>query len=439
MTVSLGATTGAATAGLRAGSMTKVEKTVLPGGVRLVSESQPHAYSVTLGMWLEVGSRDEGPLQSGVSHFIEHMAFKGTAGRSALDIAREIDRLGGLANAFTSKENTCFHARALANHLPELCDLLTDLALRPALDPQEMEREREVILQEICSVEDTPDELVHVLFGQNFWPDHPLGRPVLGSEETVTALDRQAIQDYMRATYLPQATVISAVGNLEHQRLVDLLGETLMALPQRPSALARKPPVSRPGLHVIGRELEQVHLTLGTPAPSATSDERFVAALLNLILGGNMSSRLFQEVRERRGLAYAVYSYLSSYSDSGLLGVYLGVSPARAAEALRVVRQEMERLAAEPVGEHELADARESLKGSILLAAENPESRMSRLARNEYNFGRDVPLDEAVAQVEAVTAADLEGLAGRMLDTARLGVTVLGPVDEDSFRAEVGW
>jgi predicted Zn-dependent peptidase len=419
--------------------MGQVEKTVLPGGVRLVSESQPHAYSVTLGLWMEVGSRDESPLQGGISHFIEHMAFKGTPGRSALDIAREIDRLGGLANAFTSKENTCFHARALTSHLPEMAGLLTDLALRPALDPQEMEREREVILQEIGSVEDTPDELVHVLFGQNYWPDHPLGRPVLGTVESVSALDRQAIQDYMGATYLPQATVVSAVGKLEHQRLLDLLGPALSELPQRPSALTRRPPTPRPGLHVYSRELEQAHLALGMPAPSATSNERFVAAILNLILGGNMSSRLFQEVRERRGLAYAVYSYLSAYSDSGMLGVYLGVAPGRAVEALTVVRAEMERLGAEPVAEHELSDAKESLKGSILLAAENPESRMSRLARNEFNFGRDVPVDEVVAQVEAVTAEDLERLAASMLDTAQLGVTVLGDVDEDSFRAELGW
>jgi predicted Zn-dependent peptidase len=205
------------------------------------------------------------------------------------------------------------------------------------------------------------------------------------------------------------------------------------------SALTRQPPSTRPGLHVVSRELEQAHLALGMPAPSATSEDRFVAAVLNLILGGNMSSRLFQEVRERRGLAYAVYSYLSSYSDSGMLGVYLGVAPGRAVEALTVVRAEMERLGAEPVAEHELSDAKESLKGSILLAAENPESRMSRLARNEYNFGRDVPVDEVVAQVEAVTAEDLESLARSLLDTAKLGVTVLGDVDEDRFRAELGW
>jgi predicted Zn-dependent peptidase len=418
--------------------MVQIEKTVLPGGVRLVSESQPHAYSVTLGLWMEVGARDESQLQGGISHFIEHMAFKGTVGRSALDIAREIDRLGGLANAFTGKENTCFHARALASHFPEMAGLLADLALRPALDPQEIEREREVILQEISSVEDTPDELVHVLFSQNYWSGHPLGRPVLGTVESVSALDRQSIQSYISANYLPQAVVVSAVGKLEHQQLLDLLGPALSELSRCPSTFTRRPPTPWPGPHVVNRELEQAHLALGVRAPSATSDHRFVAAILNLILGGNMSSRLFQEVRERRGLAYAVYSYLSSYSDSGLLGIYLGVAPSRAVEALTVVRAEMERLRAEPVAGHELADAKESLKGSILLAAENPESRMSWLARNEYNFGRDVSLDEVMAQVEAVTARDLERLAAAMLDTTQLGVTVLGALDEDRIRAELG-
>jgi predicted Zn-dependent peptidase len=415
------------------------DKTVLDNGVRIISESQPHAFSVTVGLWMEVGSRDESPSDNGISHFIEHMAFKGTQRRGTLDIAREIDRLGGMANAFTSRENTCFHCRALAERLPEMCDLLADIFLHPALDPQELERERGVILQEIGGMEDAPDELVHVLFGEHFWPGHPLGRSILGSEETIAAMNGQAIRSYLAGNYLPSRAVVSAVGHLEHQQVVDLVGPVLSTLPANPAPDHRRPPAPRPGLQVVERDLEQVHVALGLAAPQATSPLRYQAAVLNLILGGNMSSRLFQEVRERRGLAYAVYSYLSAYSDSGLLGIYLGVAPERTVEALKVVRDELAGLASSPVSEQELADSKENLRGAILLAAENPESRMSRLARNEYVFGRDVPLEEALAQVEAVTREDLASLAADLLAPQNLGATVLGPVDESALTRELGW
>ena len=414
-----------------------IEKTVLDNGVRVLTERLPQAFSVTVGLWIEVGSRDEDPPRSGISHFIEHMAFKGTEHRSPLDIAREIDRLGGQANAFTSKENTCYHARALAARLPEICDLLLDLLLRPAYHPEELERERQVIMQEISSQEDTPDELVHVLFGQNFWPGHPLGRPVLGFADTVGTIDRQAILDYQRQHYQPEGLVMAAVGDLEHRQVVELVSEALGALPMAPRSNHRAAPTASPGLHVVPRPLEQVHMVLGHPAPSAVHPDRFTAALLNLILGGNMSSRLFQEIREKRGLAYSVYSFLSAYSDSGVLGVYLGVSPSRAAEALRVARAEVEHLAAGPVSQEELADAKENLTGSILLAAENPENRMSRLARNEINFGRDIPLEEVVAQVEAVSAEDVSRLAGELLTPEGLSATVLGPADADELAKEM--
>ncbi len=416
-----------------------IEKTVLENGVRLVTERLPDAYSVTVGFWLEVGSRDETLPQGGASHFIEHMAFKGTATRGPRDIARDIDRLGGMANAFTGKEHTCFHVRALSQHLPDICDLLLDMVLRPAYDPVELERERQVILQEISAVEDTPDDLVHVLFGENFWPDHPLGRPVLGRVETVASLGRQDLLDYQSAFYRPQGIVVAAVGNLEHQQLVDLVAEALGKIKPGRGDAGRRPAQASPGLHVKLRELEQVHITMGAPAPSAVDGDRFAAALLNLILGGNMSSRLFQEVRERRGLAYSVYSYLQPYSDSGMLGVYLGVSPRRACEAVKVTRGEMEKLAAGPIEQRELDDARDNLKGSILLAAENPENRMSRLARNELFFGRAIPLEEVLANIDAVTLEDVSRLASRVLDPRRLGATVLGTVDVRTACTEMGW
>ena len=413
-----------------------IQKTTLANGVRLVSEKLPQAFSATVGMWMEVGSRDEDPLHSGVSHFIEHMAFKGTARRGPQDIAREIDRLGGMANAFTSKENTCYYARSLAARLPDLCDLLTDLLLNSTLDPQELERERQVILQEISAVEDTPDELVHVLFNRHYWADHPLGRPVLGTMETVAAMDRETVREFLRCTYLPRGLVVAATGNFEHEQLVELLAEPLGNLSGGPCFGQRQPPRPCPGLQVVRREGEQVHILMGFPAPSAVDPRRYAMALLNLILGGNMSSRLFQEVREKRGLAYSVYSFQNTYCDSGLLGIYLGVAPPRAAEALEVVRAEVARLAAEPVSASELADAKENLTGSILLAAENPESRMTRLARNEHHFGRVVTLDEVVEQVEGVTTEEISVLAADLLDSGNMGVTVLGPVDEESLVRE---
>lgn len=422
---------------LRADSRMVIEKTILANGVRVLTEKIPRSFSATMGLWVEVGSRDEDPPRSGISHFIEHMAFKGTERRSPLDIAREIDRLGGQANAFTSKENTCFHARALASRLSDLGDLLIDLLLCPAYKPEELERERSVILQEISYQEDTPDDLVHVLFGQNFWPSHPLGRPVLGYAESVAAMDRQTLLDYQNQHYQPAGLVVAAVGNLEHQQVVDLVSGPLGNLPMAPRTQDRQAPSSEPGLHVVPRPLEQVHMVLGHPAPSAVDPDRFTAALLNLILGGNMSSRLFQEIREKRGLAYSVYSFLSAYSDSGALGIYLGVAPDRAAEALRVARGELEGLATGEVSNEELADAKENLTGSILLSVENPETRMSRLARNEINFGRDMPLEDVVAQVEAVSAQDVSGLAAKLLTSDKLSATVLGAADADELAKEM--
>ena len=412
-----------------------IKQTILDNGVCLVSEKLPQAYSVTLGLWTRVGSRDENPALGGVSHFIEHMAFKGTARRSPQVIAREIDRLGGQANAFTSKEHTCYHARALSERLEELSDLLLDLLLSPAYDPVELERERQVILQEINSQEDTPDELVHVLFGQNFWPGHSLGRPVLGTTQTVSDLGREAILEHLGFTHRPQGIVVSAVGQVEHEHLLEIMAGPLGALPANGQLADRASAQAQAGLHVYERNLEQVHLVLGHPAPSAVAPERFCAALLNLILGGNMSSRLFQEVRERRGMAYAVYSFLNLYSDSGMQAVYLGISPERTTEAVAVVREEMRRLAREPVDPQELLDAQESLKGSILLSAENPESRMSRLARNQFLFGRDITMEEVVQKVEAVTVEDIFGLCQETFREEKLMTTVLGPVDGAALSA----
>lgn len=416
-----------------------VEKTVLNNGVRLVSERLDGSLSATLGVWVEVGSRDETPAQGGVSHFIEHMAFKGTEDRTPLDIARQIDRLGGMANAFTSREHTCFFARALPEHMDQLCDLLLDLFLRPAYRSEELERERQVILQEIGSQEDSPEELVHVLAGAHFWPDHPLGRPILGTTETVGTMSRDDILGYLKKSYLPHRLVVAAAGQIRHDQLVDLMGEELAALPSDPLANGRTSPTPRAGCQVVARELEQVHVVMTMPGASAVAEDRWAAAMLNTVLGGNMSSRLFQEVREKRGLAYSVYSYLSSYSDIGMMGIYLGVSPQRAVEAVKVVRGELERMASQPLSQEELGEAKDHLKGSVLLSSESPDARMSRLARNEFNFGHEVGLDQVIKNIEAVTPEQVSVLAQQRLDPAVLSATVLGPVDPDALPRELGW
>jgi predicted Zn-dependent peptidase len=295
-----------------------------------------------------------------------------------------------------------------------------------------------VILSEIACQDDTPDDLVHILSGLNYWPDHPLGRPILGTSQSVTELDRQTILDHLARAYQPQRLVVVAVGNLEHERLLELMAPSLDKSSNGKPWEQRTPPQPSPGLHVYPRELEQAHAVLSLPAPDGTSPERFAAGLLNTVLGGTMSSRLFQEVREKRGLAYAVYSYLHSYCDLGMLGMYLGVQPGRMAEALKVVREVLHEMAARPLGDQEMDEAKDHLKSSILLASENPESRMSRLARNEIGFGREIPYQETMDGIFAVTPDDIRDLAGRMLDQNQMGITVLGPADQDKLAGALG-
>lgn len=414
------------------------QKTTLENGVRLVSETLPQAYSVAVGLWVDVGSRDEPAELGGVSHFIEHMAFKGTARRDALAIAYELDRLGGHANAFTGKENTCFHARALTEHLPEITDILCDIMLHPSYDPVELERERYVIIQEISFVDDTPDDLVHVLFADNIWPGHPLGRPILGTAQNVAGMGRQSMIDYMRSRYVPENLVVSAVGAVDHDQLVALLGDALGALPLVDKPNNRVKAQFHTGLHVVQRELEQVQVVMGAAAPSVKNEDRFAASLLNIILGGSMSSRLFQEVREKRGLAYSIYSYLNSYSDLGLMGVGMGVSPDKLGEALKVVFDEMERLGDGDLKHNELSHAKDNIKSSILLSMESSESRMSRLARNEFHFGRHVPVEEVIEKIMAVEIEQVAALANQYLRRGNMSITVLGAADEDKLAAEAG-
>jgi predicted Zn-dependent peptidase len=412
-------------------------KIIPDSGIRIVANRIPHARSVSMGVWVNVGARDEGLEESGLSHFIEHMIFKGTKKRSALQIAKELDAIGGQCNAFTSKENTCYHAKVMDTYFDTMVDLLSDIFLNSVFDPREVERERQVILQEIKMLEDTPDEHVHVLSAQATWGNHPLGRSILGSPETVAKFDSAIIRDYFRRAYQPQRIVIAAAGNLEHEAFAELAAGAFDVVRNEASFPERAPPHVGRVVRAHPKSLEQVHICLGTKGVPATDPRRYSSSVLNVILGGNMSSRLFQEIRERRGLAYAVCSFLSLYSDAGMSGVYVGADRANIGEVLDIIIKEMKQIKGQPVDSAELKNAKEYLKGGLYLGAESTENQMTRLAYNEIHFGRHVPLKEVEDKISKVTAEDIMELAQEMFQNESVSLTLLGPVDEEGLHEEM--
>lgn len=415
-------------------------KTILENGVRLVSEPLEHVRSVSLGIWVQTGSRDEPRELNGVSHFIEHMAFKGTRNRSGYQIAKELDAIGGMNNAFTTKESTCFYAKVLDTHWPILAEILSDIFLYPLFDPEDVGREKQVILQEIRMVEDTPDDHLLVLFENAFWGDHPIGMPVLGTGPTVLALERETALTHMEKTYLPQRIVIAAAGRVEHEALVEFFGPVFSNLSLEVGSLPQgPPPKARSSMRVFPKELEQIHLCVGGEAPSLTSPKRFASILLNTILGGNMSSRLFQEIRERLGLAYAVHSFGCSYLDTGLLGVYVATDRERVGEVLEVVGRELRKIREGEISTSDLKAAQEHLIGGLYLSSEGTESRMMRLAKNELVYGRYVPHEEVVASLQAVQADEVIQVANEVFGPGRVSMAALGPVDEGDLEGGLGY
>ncbi len=408
-------------------------KTVLKNGVTILSEKLEHFRSVSLGIWVNVGSREEKAQENGISHFIEHMIFKGTQSRNSLEIAKQLDAIGGLSNAFTGKETTCFHSRVLDKHFSSLADILLDIFLNSVFDPGEMDRERQVILQEINMVEDTPDEHVHVLFNHLFWMNHPLGMSILGTDETVSGIDKETIHHYIKRFYTPDRIILSAAGNIDHDALLGYFQPLFESIESAPETYPRTMPDIQGGVLCHYKETEQIHICLGGKAPHLSSDLRFAGAILNTILGGSMSSRLFQEIREKRGLAYSVYSFLSAYIDTGLLGVYVGTSPKEVNSVLELVNKEIRGIQKGELSESDLAEAREHLIGGILLGSESPDSRMMRLAKNEYVFGRYVDFDEMVAKLEKVTVEDVIAIAKETFQDQAVSLVVLGPVNEEDL------
>ncbi len=407
-------------------------KTTLPNGIRIVTESLQHSKVVSVGVWIDVGSRDEHDLNSGSAHFVEHMLFKGTGSRSAQEIARELDVLGGSANAFTARENTCLYATVLDSNLPKLVELFTDLLGNSLFADEEIERERQVILQEINMVEDMPDDHIHDLFSGLLWGLHPLGKTILGSHEIVSAMDSKKLQEYVQKYYTTDKIVIAAAGKVDHNDFVSLWHKAFEKFDQvNDPVLKRNEPALVPASRKIyAKPLEQAHILLGTYGLSAVDVDRFGYLLLNVILGGNMSSRLFQEIREKRGLAYSIYSYISSYSDCGYLAIYLGVDRDSVNESLSLVSHEIRRLQNTPVTGEELMNAKDFIKSGMFLAMENMEAIMTRIAKNEMYFGKYIPLVEVVESIDLVTGEDIIRLASKIFSRQELTIVGLGPLEK---------
>jgi predicted Zn-dependent peptidase len=404
-----------------------VVRDVLDNGLRLITETMPHVRSVTIGVWLMRGSRHESDDRSGIAHFVEHMLFKGTATRSAEDIAQAIDSIGGQLDAFTAKEYASYYIKVLDEHVPLAVDLLSDIVLRPAFPDEELEREKKVILEEIKMVEDTPDDLVHELFTQHFWEGHPLGRPILGSKETVEGFTLDTLRGYFQDAYVASNMIVSAAGNLEHVRVRELVQQAFGGLARSGEPLSAEAPRVVPQVVIRTKELEQSHICLGTNSYPQSHRDRYVSYILNTVLGGSMSSRLFQNVREKRGLAYAVFSGLSAYRDAGNITIYAGCANEAVEQVVDLCVEELRGMKRTPVPEPELRRAKDHLKGSLMLSLENTASRMSHLARQEIYFDRHFGLDETLAGVERVSADDVQRVACDLFGNGSLAATLLGP------------
>jgi predicted Zn-dependent peptidase len=404
-----------------------IRRQVLPHGLTVITEQMQHIRSASIGIWLQTGSRDEDPESNGISHFIEHMVFKGTRHRTAEEIARQVDSIGGNMDAFTAKECVCFNVKVLDEHIPIALDILSDLVLHPVFDAADITRERGVILEEIKMDEDNPDYLVHEIFTQNFWKDHPLGKPILGTKDTVRRFERNAVLDAYAHRFAPGNIIVSAAGNLDHDPFVDLVTKHFEHMKPSKNGFHSSAPkiVSRIILR-NKKALEQVQLCLGVPSHPIAHEKRHAGYILNTLLGGGMSSRLFQNIRERQGLAYSIYSDLNPYRDTGCLAVYAGTSLASAAKVVQSVVSEFGKLKTEAVPEEELRRAKDQLKGSLMLSLESSTARMSNLARQEMYFDHFSDLDELIEKIEAVTVEDLRSLANEFFQTEAVAVTALG-------------
>jgi predicted Zn-dependent peptidase len=417
-----------------------VRRTVLPGGLRVITEFLPAVRSVALGIWVGVGSRDEDHAHAGATHYLEHLLFKGTSRRTALEISAEMDAVGGEMNAFTAKEYTCYYARVLDADLPLAVDVLSDMVTSSLITPKDVDAERNVVLEEIAMNEDDPSDTAHEAFTAKLFGDTPLGRPILGTVDSINAITRDQIVEHYQARYTPEHLVVAAAGNLDHDTVVQLVAQAFGPALER---AAEPAPPRLNGSHsgfgaeagvgttLVSRSIEQANLVLGCEALARTDDRRFALGVLNAAFGGGMSSRLFQEVREKRGLAYSVYSFAAQHADTGMWGIYVGCLPAKADEVLAICAEEITRLVEGGLTDAELARGKGQVRGSIVLGLEDPSSRMSRLGKSELVYPRLEPVDEVLTAIDAVTHDDIRAIAGEIL-TRPKALAVVGPFDDPS-------
>jgi len=404
-----------------------IRREVLPNGLTVITEEMQHVRSISVGIWVKTGSRDEDAQENGISHFIEHMLFKGTKHRTAEDIARQVDSLGGNMDAFTAKECICFTAKVLDEHLPAAMDVLSDLVLNPLFEAKDINRERGVILEEIKMDEDNPDYLVHEIFTQSFWKDHPLGKPILGTKETVKRFEQPVVSEFYGQRFYPGNMIIAAAGNLKHKQFLDMIREHFEPMKPGSNGHVSTAPKIVPRITMRNKKaLEQVQLCVGVPAYPIAHEKRFVCYVLNTVLGGGMSSRLFQNIREKQGLAYSIYSDLNPYRDTGCLSVYAGTSRESAVKLVESVVAEFRKLKTEEVPADELRRAKDQLKGSLVLSLESSMSCMSNLARQEMYFDRFYGIDDLIGLIEKVTSEQLQEQAREFFQGDSIAVTVLG-------------
>jgi predicted Zn-dependent peptidase len=406
------------------------KKTTLANGLRVLTESMPSVRSATIGIWADVGSSLESREQRGISHVVEHMLFKGTQRRSAREIAETMDGVGGNLNAFTDKEATCYYAKVIDRHVPLALDVLSDMFLHSTFEAAELAKEQKVVLEEIKMYEDSPDELIHDLFLQTMWSNSNLGDPTIGFNDTVMAVTPDALRAHMAKHYAPNSVVVAAAGNVDHDQFTELVAECFGSFAGTSAPFTPDSPKTTPASLIRQKDSEQAYVVMGSRGLSVRDDRRYALSVLDTVLGGGMSSRLFQEIREKRGLVYTVYSFQAAYREAGLFGIYAGTSPENVQACVDVVGEQLRSLRELAIPEAELHLAKEHIKGSLTLSLESTSSRMIRLGRNEFALGRQVTPEEIEEAVDKVTASDVKAIADELFNPDQLGLCIIGPVDE---------
>jgi len=409
------------------------KKTTLPNGLRVLTETMPAVRSATVGIWADVGSAVEDRQRRGISHLVEHMLFKGTHRRTARQIAETMDGVGGNLNAFTDKETTCYYAKVMDKHVPLALDVIADMFLHSVFDPHELRKEQNVILEEIKMYEDSPDDLIHDVFLQTMWQGSSLGEPTIGFAKTVVGQTPDDLRAHMRAHYSPNCVVVAAAGNVDHERFVELVCEQFAEFEGSCERTAPESPQITPATNIRHKESEQAYIVVGTQGIDVRDERRYALSLLDTVLGGGMSSRLFQEIREQRGLVYSVYSFQAAYRAAGLFGVYAGTSPTNVQSCIDLILEQFARARSGPIPDGEFQLAKEHLKGSLTLSLESTSSRMIRLGRNELSLGRNVTPEEIERKIDAVTPGDVQELACDLLAEESLGLCIIGPVDDGAI------